>query len=78
MTSKAVNWPRGLKAWRALKEHYREDIAKRHLRAVFRRDPERYTRFSVEAEGLLLEYSRNRVSKKTLRLLQRLAEETGV
>jgi glucose-6-phosphate isomerase len=78
MANKSVNWPRGLKAWRALKEHYREDIAKRHLRAVFKRDPERYTKFSVEAEGVLLDYSRNRVSRKTLRLLQRLAEETGV
>ncbi len=78
MANKSVNWPKGLKAWRALKEHHRDDIAKRHLRALFRRDPERYTKFSVEAEGLLLDYSRNRVSKKTLRLLQRLAEETGV
>ena len=78
MASKTVNWPKGLKSWRALKEHHREDIAKRHLRAMFRRDPERFTKFSVEAEGLLLDYSRNRVSRKTLRLLQRLAEETGV
>lgn len=78
MASKAVNWPKGLKAWRALKEHYREDLSRRHLRALFKRDPERYTRFSVEAEGLLLDYSRNLVTRKTLRLLERLAREAGV
>jgi glucose-6-phosphate isomerase len=78
MADKGVNWPRGLKSWRALKEHYRDDLGKRHLRALFRRDPERYTKFSIEAEGLLVDYSRNLVSRKTLRLLQRLARETGV
>jgi glucose-6-phosphate isomerase len=78
MTSKSGNWPKGLKSWQALKEHYREDLGKRRLRALFRRDPERYTKFSVEAEGLLLDYSRNLVTRKTLRLLQRLARDTGV
>jgi glucose-6-phosphate isomerase len=78
MAGKRVNWPKGLKAWRTLKEHYREDLAKRHLRTLFKRDPERYTRFSIEAEGLLLDYSRNLVTRKTMRLLQRLAAEAGV
>jgi len=75
---KPVKWPRGLKSWGALKTHYQDDIARRHLRALFRRDPERYTRFSLEAEGLLLDYSRNRVTRKTIKLLTRLARETGV
>jgi glucose-6-phosphate isomerase len=78
MGKKAANWPKGLKAWRALREHYRDDVARRHLRALFKRDPERFTRFSIEAEGLLLEYSRNLVTRKTLRLLQRLAAEAGI
>jgi glucose-6-phosphate isomerase len=78
MAKKTVNWPKGLKAWRALKEHHRDDLGKRHLRAMFRRDPERYTGFSIEAEGLLVDYSRNRVTRKTMRLLHRLARETGV
>ena len=78
MAKKAASWPKGLKAWRALREHYRDDVARRHLRALFKRDPERFTRFSVEAEGLLLDYSRNLVTRKTLRLLQRLAAEAGV
>jgi glucose-6-phosphate isomerase len=46
--------------------------------SLFRRDPERFTRFSVEAEGLLLDFSRNLVTRKTMRLLQRLAREAGV
>jgi glucose-6-phosphate isomerase len=78
MAKKTASWPKGLKAWRALREHYRDDIARRHLRTLFKRDPERFTRFSVEAEGLLLDYSRNLVTRKTLRLLQRLAAEAGV
>jgi glucose-6-phosphate isomerase len=75
---KAVNWPKGLKSWGALKDHYREDVRKRQLRDMFRRDPERFTRFSIEAEGLLLDYSRNRVTRKTMKLLNRLARETSV
>jgi glucose-6-phosphate isomerase len=78
MANKATNWPKGLKSWRALKEHHREDLGKRHLRALFKRDPERYTKFSLEAEGLIVDYSRNLVTRKTMRLLQRLARETGV
>jgi glucose-6-phosphate isomerase len=78
MASKDVNWPKGLKAWKALREHHREDLGKRHLRGLFKRDPERYTKFSVEAEGLLIDYSRNLVTRKTMRLLQRLAREAGV
>jgi len=77
-SKKPVKWPKGLKAWEALKKHYREDVSKRHLRALFKRDPERYTRFSLEAEGLLLDYSRNIVTRKTMRLLARLARDTGV
>jgi glucose-6-phosphate isomerase len=78
MTGKQGHWPKGLKAWKALREHYREDLAQAHLRALFKRDAERYTRFSVEAEGLLLDFSRNLVTRKTMKLLLRLARECGV
>ena len=75
---KASNWPRGLKAWGALKDHQREDLRKRPIPELFRRDPARFTRFSVEGEGLLFDYSRQRVSRKTMKLLIRLAREAGV
>jgi glucose-6-phosphate isomerase len=78
MSDRPVKWPQGLRSWRALKDHYREDLRDRHLKMLFRRDPERFSRFSVEAEGLLLDYSRNLITRKTLRLLQRLAHETGI
>ncbi|NGP52263.1 glucose-6-phosphate isomerase [Thioalkalivibrio sp. XN8] len=78
MGSKKTVWPKGLKSWGALKDHCRQDLKKRHLRDLFRRDPERFTRFSVEAEGLLLDFSRNLLTRKTLKLLNRLARETGV
>ncbi len=75
MKMKPGSWPKGLKAWKALKEHAKGDIRERHLRDMFRRDPERFAKFSVEAEGLLLDYSRNRVTRKTMRQLLRLARE---
>jgi glucose-6-phosphate isomerase len=78
MSDESLRWPQDLQSWRALREHYREDLRKRHLRALFGRDPERYTKFSVEAEGLLLDYSRNLVTRKTLPLLLQLARETGI
>jgi glucose-6-phosphate isomerase len=63
-----------LPAWKALSRHYQE-IAPLSLRSLFRDDPERGRRFSVEAAGLYLDFSKNRITEQTLRLLLRLAEE---
>ncbi|MEJ2522980.1 MAG: hypothetical protein P8080_08900, partial [Gammaproteobacteria bacterium] len=73
MKMKPGSWPKGLKAWKALKDHAKSDIRDRHLRDMFRRDPERFGKFSVEADGLLLDYSRNRVTRKTMRQPDELA-----
>jgi glucose-6-phosphate isomerase len=78
MSDRPAKWPQGLKAWRALKAHWRDELRDKHLKSLFRRNPERFTRFSVEAEGLLLDFSRNLVTGKTMRLLLRLAREAGV
>jgi glucose-6-phosphate isomerase len=64
-------------AWHALEEHFRE-IRDAHLRDLFAADPGRGERFTAEAVGLFLDYSKNRVTDKTLRLLVQLAEESGV
>jgi glucose-6-phosphate isomerase len=64
-------------AWRALAEHH-EAIASAHLRDLFATDPGRGERLAVEAEGLYLDYSKNRVTDETIALLLRLAEERGV
>jgi glucose-6-phosphate isomerase len=65
------------RAWKALAVHCRK-IKKLHLRELFAADPKRGERMTVEAAGLMLDYSKNRVSHETLRLLVKLAEESGL
>jgi len=64
-------------AWDALAAHY-EEIATRHLRELFAEDPKRGLRLRAEAEGLYLDYSKNRVTDETMRLLIELAKVSGV
>ena len=63
--------------WRALQRHYR-DIEAQQLREMFANDTERGERFTAEAAGLYLDYSKNRITDETLRLLIELAEACGV
>jgi glucose-6-phosphate isomerase len=62
-------------AWRELGSHYKE-IREVHLRQLFADDPKRGTRLTVEALGLYLDYSKNRITDETLKLLIKLAEES--
>src|ERR1700723_2117343 len=64
-------------AWKALTAHYKA-VSKLHLRQLFADDPKRGERLAVEAVGLYLDYSKNRVTDETLRLLLQLAEESGL
>jgi glucose-6-phosphate isomerase len=64
-------------SWKALASHHRK-IAKKHLRELFAEDPARGTRLTLEAAGLYLDYSKNRVSDKTMKLLVELAEDCGL
>src|ERR1700688_3580627 len=64
-------------AWRALTAHYKA-VSKLHLRQLFADDPKRGQRLAVEAEGLYLDYSKNRVTDETLKLLLQLAAESGL
>jgi glucose-6-phosphate isomerase len=64
-------------AWKALAAHY-EQIRNVHLRELFAQDPGRGERLTLEAAGIHLDYSRHRVTDETLRLLARLADETGL
>jgi glucose-6-phosphate isomerase len=64
-------------AWSALKTH-QPTIRELHLRQIFADDPGRGERLTAEAEGLFLDYSKNRVTDETLGLLLRLAEEAGL
>ena len=65
------------KAWQALERHH-ADIGDRHLRDIFAADPDRGERLTAEAVGIYLDYSKNRVTDETMRLLVELAEESGV
>ncbi|ABB73777.1 glucose-6-phosphate isomerase [Nitrosospira multiformis] len=64
-------------AWKALEAHY-QTIKGMHLRQLFADDPKRGERFTAEAVGLYLDYSKNRITDETLHLLVQLAEECGL
>ena len=64
-------------AWKALQRHY-EDVRRLHLRDLFANDPGRGQRLTAEAAGIFLDYSKNRITDETLKLLVNLAEESGL
>jgi glucose-6-phosphate isomerase len=68
---------RRLPAWASLEQHYRtvKDV---HLRQLFAEDPKRGDRLAIEAAGVYLDYSKNRITDETLRLLLQLAEAAGL
>jgi hypothetical protein len=63
--------------WRALQEHFRQ-VRDVHLRDLFAADPARGGQLTVEAVGIYLDYSRNRITGETIRLLLALAERAGL
>lgn len=66
-----------LPSWKELEEHYRK-VCKVHLRSLFADDPQRGGRMAVESDGIYLDYSKNRVTDETIRLLVNLAKECGL
>ncbi|HEU4368550.1 MAG TPA: glucose-6-phosphate isomerase [Methylomirabilota bacterium] len=64
-------------AWQALQAHYQQ-VKDVHLRTLFAQDPRRGERLTAEGAGLFLDYSKNRVTDETLRLLIALADDAGV
>src|SRR5271166_4605222 len=61
-------------AWKALEAHHQK-VRDLHLRNLFADDPKRGERLTIEAMGLYLDYSKNRITDETLKLLRQLAEE---
>jgi glucose-6-phosphate isomerase len=61
-------------AWQALAAHYAK-LKDTHLRQLFADDPKRAEKFSVDGVGLHLDYSKNRITAETMRLLRQLADE---
>ena len=66
-----------LPAWNALEEHY-DKIRDTHLRNLFANDPKRGEIFASEGAGVYLDFSKNRITGETIRLLVKLAEECGL
>ena len=66
--------PTKTNSWKKLKEHYRV-MKNRSMVDLFRQDPERFTRFSVTFKDILVDYSKNIMTKETFRLLLGLARE---
>ncbi len=73
---KSVN-PTSLDSWSKLKDHAQK-IAAIHMKDMFRKDSERFDKFSVEHEEFLFDYSKNRISDETMSLLSDLAEDSGL
>jgi glucose-6-phosphate isomerase len=65
------------KAWKKLQSHYKK-ISPVHLRSLFADDPQRGERMTAEAAGIFLDYSKNRVTEETLKLLLKLTQESGL
>src|SRR5262245_56492010 len=68
---------RGLSAWKVLQQHHQR-IKGLHLRQLFADDPDRGQKLAVDAAGIHLDYSKNRITDETLPLLVRLAQEVGL
>jgi glucose-6-phosphate isomerase len=69
--------PVNLPAWKALRKHQRK-MADVHMRDLFAGDPQRFEKFSLRIGDILFDYSKNRVRRKTMRLLFDLAREAGL
>ena len=78
MTTAAKPLPLGDRsAWKALAAHAKQ-IGGTHLRDLFAQDATRGERYTAEADGIFLDYSKNRITDETLKLLRELAEQSGV
>jgi glucose-6-phosphate isomerase len=64
-------------AWKALQRHY-DGMKNVHLRQLFAENPKRAERFALEAVGLFLDYSKNRITEETIGLLLDLANQSGL
>jgi glucose-6-phosphate isomerase len=65
------------KAWKKLRTHYKQ-VREVHLRDLFADDPQRGERLTVEAANVFLDYSKNRITDATVKLLVKLAQESGL
>ena len=64
-------------AWEALAAHF-QDIKDVKMDQMFKEDPDRFNKFSLNSEGVLFDFSKNRISDETMKLLYGLAKQQDV
>ncbi len=69
--------PTTTSAWKKLSKHYKRNKA-RQIKSLFLEDHKRFERFSLQFEDILVDFSKNLISKKTMRLLRQLAREVNL
>src|SRR3974377_63831 len=69
--------PTQLPAWKALEAHYRE-VEPQQMRDLFKEDPKRFEKFSLRFEDILFDFSKNRITDRTLTLLYDLARQADL
>ena len=67
--------PLNTKAWQQLKDHYKTEMKNTQMRELFHSDPDRFKNFSIIADDILFDYSKNIITGKTLQLLLQIADE---
>src|SRR5438309_7705038 len=63
--------------WKSLESHYTA-VSKQHMREMFNADPQRFEKFALRFEDILLDYSKNRITAETMDLLRQLAVAAGL
>src|SRR4051812_3355556 len=69
--------PTQREAWKALEAHHKE-MANVHMRDLFKQDPQRFDKFTLRFNDLLLDFSKNRINERTLSLLLDLARQSDL
>ncbi|MEE9537308.1 MAG: glucose-6-phosphate isomerase [Desulfobacterales bacterium] len=69
--------PKTTKSWQNLHRHYGK-IKNLHMKTLFAEDPQRFNEFSIRFNDILVDYSKNRITEETVKLLIALAEESGL
>jgi glucose-6-phosphate isomerase len=70
--------PTQTKAWQQLQEHYTHEMKGVHMRSLFSGDPARFSKYSLHANDILFDFSKNIITEKTLDLLRQLAGQCGL
>ena len=74
----SLSFPTNLEAWKSLNKHYRSELKDSTLTELFKKDPKRAQKFSLESGDLFLDYSKNHINSRTFKILSQLIKQTNV